>query len=293
MPNFHRSGQPGGPGALDWALDALLAGDLLPDDAVAGLQPVAGLVAALKAAPAGHELGGHTQALAEFRRVAVPERAARTATLANVPRTAGAGRPSRHGRPARGRRRLLPPLRSARLAAAGGALAAALGGLATAAYAGVLPAPAQQFAHDIIGAPAPRASQQPGPQITPSAIPPTSPAAQGLCVAYARAQAHGTAAQQAAAFRKLAAAAGGAGDVADFCAATPQLGGSPAGHPSQHPSGKPSGKPTPRTSGKPSAQPTPHPTGQPSAQPTPTPHPTGKPSAQPSGKPSLSPSHAP
>jgi len=163
------------------------------------------------------------------------------------------------------------------ITAAAAAAAAALGGVAAAAYTGTLPAPAQQFAHSVIGAPSPQPSHRPGtPQATPArtdAVGPdaTGPAASGLCTAYAHAKAHGTASQKAMAFRNLAAAAGGAAKIAAYCTTVPHPRSSqssqsasapthPAGRPASHPTGKPSSHPTPH--------PTPHPTGRPSSAPT-------------------------
>jgi hypothetical protein len=116
-----------------------------------------------------------------------------------------------------------------------------------------------------------------------------------LCTAWARAREHGTGQQRAAAFRKLAAAAGGAGNVTAYCAtATPS--GTPPLHrpttlPTPHGSGKPTALPTPHGSGKPTVLPTPRGSGKPAAPPTPrgpgtptalpTPHGPGTAAAQP------------
>ena len=181
--------------------------------------------------------------------------------------------------------RLLTLLLTAKAAAAAAAAAVALGGVAAAAYTSTLPAPAQQFAHSVIGAPPPQPSHRPGtPQATPArtdAVGPdaTGPAGFGLCTAYAHAKAHGTASQKAVAFRNLAAAAGGAAKIAAYCAAVPHPGSSqssqsasapthPVGRPSSHPTGKPSSRPTPHPTGRPSSAPTSHPTGRPSSAPT-------------------------
>lgn len=157
---------------------------------------------------------------------------------------------------------MLSSLLSAKAAAAAVAATVAAGGLATAAYAGALPAPAQQFAHDTIGAPSPNASSHPSAQSTPVGPDATGPAAFGLCTAYRHAKAHGTASQQAVAFRNLAAAAGGAASVDAYCSTVPHPGASSSGASSSHPSGKPSshpsGKPTAHPSGRPSSAPTPH-----------------------------------
>jgi hypothetical protein len=167
---------------------------------------------------------------------------------------------------------LLTSLLSAKAAAVAVAAAAALGGVATAAYAGDLPAPAQQLAHNTIGAPSPNPSNGPAgePAATPSGPDATGPAAFGLCTAYSHAKAHGTAAQRAVAFRNLAAVAGGPGKIAAYCAAVLHPGSSHSSHaaPSpSHPAGQPTGLHTSHPSGKPSSLPT-HP-GKPSSVPTP------------------------
>ena len=264
MPNIPGSPRADVPELPDGALDALLTGDLVTDEACAGLQPAAALLAALNAAPQDGELAGHARVLAEFRR--------------------RGGMPVHARRSARRRPRLLTSLLTAKAAAAAAVAATALGGVAAAAYTGTLPAPAQQFAHGMIGAPSPQPSHRPGtpqpshrpgtPQATPArtdAVGPdaTGPAAFGLCTAYAHAKAHGTASQKAVAFRNLAAAAGGAAKIAAYCTAVPHPGSSqpsqpasapthPAGHPASHPTGKPSSHPTPHPPGRPSSAPTTH-----------------------------------
>lgn len=130
------------PGA-EAALEALLAG-ARPVQADPAWQSVADVLAALTAPPQRAELTAGASVLAEFR--ARPRRRGRL----------GGARP--------GRRPVLTMLRSAGPATAVAASAAALGGLAAVAYAGDLPAPAQQLAHMTIGAPAKTAPQhdQPG-----------------------------------------------------------------------------------------------------------------------------------
>lgn len=272
MPNIPGSHGADVPELPDGTLDALLTGDLLTDEAFAGLQPAAALLTALNAAPEGGELAGHARALAEFRhRGSMPVRSRRSA---------------------RRRPRLLTSLLTVKAAAAAAAAAVALGGVATAAYTGALPAPAQQLAHNAIGAPSPNPSHSPGiPQATPTrpdAVGPdaTGPAAFGLCTAYAHAEAHGTASQKAVAFRNLTAAAGGAAKIAAYCAAVPHPGSPQSGQATSapsHPSGKPasapshpSGRSTSHPAGKPSWPPASHATGKPSSAPT---HPSGKPSS--------------
>ncbi len=62
MPNIPRSQRADVPELPDGALDALLTGDLVTDEACAGLQPAAALLAALNAAPQDGELAGHARA---------------------------------------------------------------------------------------------------------------------------------------------------------------------------------------------------------------------------------------
>ncbi|MGE5131364.1 MAG: hypothetical protein ACM32E_00460 [Gemmatimonadota bacterium] len=281
MPNTprpHRADVPAGP---DEALDALLAGGLLTAGTGPGLQPVAELLAALTAPPEAGELAGHARALAEFR--ATRQAAAQPARAPAGQQDAAPGGHRRRAARPRRRRSLL----TTRAAAAVGALATVLGGVATAAYAGVLPGPVQQFAHDVIGAPAPHAGAAPGAGQTPSGSASSAQAA-SLCTAYT----HGTPAQRAVAVRKLSAAAGGRGHIAAYCAAAAGTGTSPPapGSGRATPGARGGGKPSPP--GKPTAAPTPHSTGKqsPPARPTaaPTPHSTGKPSTGP-GKPSAEP----
>jgi hypothetical protein len=92
---------------------------------------------------------------------------------------------------------------------------------------------------------APAANSSPSPGETrrarvPAGAGPSGPAAHGLCSAYARAEAHGSAAQRDVAFRKLVAAAGGAGKVAAYCATVRG--------PSAGPTGLATGRPTARPS---------------------------------------------
>jgi len=253
MPNLPWPGRTDVPAISDASLSALLAGAQLPAGSPPQLRPVAEALAALAAAPAGDELTGEAGALAVFRdRLGVPS-------------------PTR--RPRR-RPTVLSPLLSARAAAAAAVAALGIGGFATAAFAGALPAPVQQFAHHTIGAPAaqpahssPDASGRTHPSASPAGPGATGHPAYGLCTAWAHAKEHGTARQKAVAFGNLAAAAGGAGNVAAYCGTVPHPGASHT-----HPAGKPSSHPT-----------LPHPTGPPSSHPAgpPTSHPTGPPTPHP------------
>ncbi len=252
---FLWSGRGGVPPVGDPAFDALLTGNLPPEDAPEGLHQVAEAIAALNGAPASSELAAEASALAAYR--------------------SAVGRSAEHARP---RRRSLPLLRSvlsARLAAAAAAGALTLGGAAAAAFAGVLPASVQKLAHDTIGAPA----SHPSAPATPVGPQATGKAAFGLCTAYAHVKAHGTAKQKAVAFRNLAAAAGGAANVTAYCAAVAHPGATTSGAPTSHPTGAPTSAPTSHPTGKPTS----HPTGKPTSHPTgsPTSHPTGKPTNAP------------
>ena len=246
----------------DTSLAALLAGTELPPGPAPELRALAEALAELRAQPASDELEGEAKTLAAFR------------SQFGAPRIT-------HRPPARTpppRRRLLPVK-----AAAAAAAVLSLGGIATAAYAGALPATVQRLAHHIIGAPTPGAQ----PALTPSPARPatTGDPAYGLCTAWAHAKTHGTAEQSAVAFSKLAAAAGGAANVTTYCATaappgtpasrkrhpvpTPHSTDRPSGLPAPHGSGKPSGLPTPHGSEGPMVRPTPHSTGKPSGLPTP------------------------
>jgi hypothetical protein len=263
----------------DASLEALLTGAELPAGSAPELRSLAAALAALTTGPASDELAGEASALVAFRDRPGPLHRARRPHPAR----------RRHRRPAL-------PLRllSARAAAAAAAAAVAgLGGIATAAYAGALPAAAQRVAHDIIGAPA--ASPTPAGRRSPVGPDATGRSGYGLCTAWAHAKAQGIHKLHAVAFRNLAAAAGGASRVPAYCAAvahrravppgrahpaaTPHGSGRPSGLPAPHSSGKPSGLPTPHSSGKPTGLPTPHSSGKPSG--LASPHSSGKPSGLP------------
>jgi hypothetical protein len=145
MPNLPDSPRGGVPPIGDAGYEALLAGNLPPADADEGLRPVAEAVAALALAPSARELAGEPDARAAYRE--------------------GFGLPARPARAGRGRKRVLASVLSAKLAAAA---VVAAGGLTAAAYAGVLPAPVQSFAHHTVGAPAPHPAPTPGQPVTPA-----------------------------------------------------------------------------------------------------------------------------
>jgi hypothetical protein len=277
MPNFSRLGRRDASAIEDAALAALLSGTEAPGDLPAGLQPAADVMAALRARPASDELAGETVALAEFR-----ERV-------------GVSHPA--GQRRRRRPSLLTSLASAKAVAAAAVVALTLGGVATAAYAGALPSSAQSVAHDLIGAPAGHKTAT----TAAAARPKTHHVLRPLCVAFIRAEKHGTAAQKAAAFKKLEKAAGGASKIAAYCgfprrhpAHHPFRGCRPMyPHPSSSPSAQPSWSPSPRPSSSASPMPTPaascppltHPVGKPLPH-RPRPLPIGKHSPPRTGKPS-------
>lgn len=261
MPVFSWSTRGGIPPLGDPALDALLTGNVLPEDAPEELRPVAEALIALNAAPHSSELAAEARARAMFR--------------------TAAAQPAEPVHSHRRKRRPLPSLRSVRLAVAVAAGAVLLGGAALGAYAGVLPIHIQSSAHDTSGAPPAQHTAPPTtaiPQATgtahlpkPKAAPKKVKGARGLCNAYAHQKAHGK--QNSAVFRKLAAAAGGAANVPAYCASLSQPG------PSAQPSPLPT-QPAPSTGAPntPPGQSGNHPTGKPSS------HPTGQPS-HPSGQP--------
>jgi hypothetical protein len=131
------------------------------------MKPVGEVLAALTAGPADDELAGEAAALAAYR------------SRGGVPRPATRAR--------RRRRHPLFPFPSVRAAATVAAAAAVLSvsAFATAAYTQVLPAPVQQLAHDVIGAPSagsgpsvpsPAGSGAPSPGGTPTGRAHPSPA---------------------------------------------------------------------------------------------------------------------
>ena len=251
MPDFSRRTGQDAAGIPDSVLAVLLATGTPPADPSTPVQHVADALAALRAAPASDETAGKAAALSQFRQhVGVSSHPIR----------------SRRRRPT-----LLTSLLSAKAAAAVAVAVVGVGGVATAAFANALPSAAQQLAHDAIGAPSPHASHSAhagkntnaGHSGTPTGPNATGAAAFGLCTAYANATQHGTAAQKAIAFRNLQKAAGGAANVAGFCASVPHPGASGttgSGAPASHPTGAPTSHPT--------AAPTSHPTGPPSAHTT-------------------------
>jgi hypothetical protein len=243
----------------DAALAALLAGAELPAGAAPQLRPLAQALTELAGGPAEDELAGEADIMTTFR---------------DYFGTSGPAQVAGRSHRLPSRRRPLPLKAAAVVATILG-----LGGVATAAYAGALPAGLQRLAHDIIGAPA--VGARPATRPSPAVPAATGQPGYGLCTAWARAKAHGTRKQRAAVFHELAANAGGPGNVTAYCAAmahTATPSSRPAPTPSHH-SAKPAVLPTPRESGKPTALPTPRDSGKPTA--LPTPRGSGKPTALP------------
>jgi hypothetical protein len=279
MPNFPWQGRQDAPesAAVTALLAELAAAPELPAGPPPDLRPVADALAALEAGPARDELAGEAVALAAFR-------AGSQATVYS--QSTVHSQATVHSRTT-GRRRsrrpfLLSPLVSARTAAVAIIAALSLGSVATAAYTGALPAPMQRFAHDVFGAPPAGSHPGSGPASAQPAA--TGYAALRLCNAWAEAKANGNAEQKAAAFRNLATAAGGAANVAAYCAAAPHT-----AHPGETPpgQGEPTSHPAPHGSGPPTSHPAPHGSGKPTSHPSPSRKPTTHPS--PSRKPTSHP----
>jgi hypothetical protein len=142
-----------------------------------------------------------------------------------------------------------------------------LGGVAAAAYAGALPKPIQDFAHQTVGAPSADkggnaensdASEHPGSSAEPVGPDATGAAKYGLCTAFADEKAeNGKVDTNSVAFRALAKAAGGADQIDAFCAdAIPPGAGSGQTQRPENPDGDhPTGSPTDAPHGQPSGTP--------------------------------------
>ena len=136
------------------------------------------------------------------------------------------------------------------------AAAVAAGALTSAAFADVLPAPVQNLAHRTLDAPAPHMT---APARQPAAPGSAATDTDGLCHAWAHAQAGGRPREKAVALRNLAAAAGGAAQVTAYCAAAAHRGTQPPGQQVGHPQGKPSAASPPNPAGHPTGTPPPEP----------------------------------
>jgi hypothetical protein len=204
----------------DPSLAELLAWAEFTPSSAPEMKPVGEILAALTAGPADDELAGEAAALAAYRnRGGLP----RPATQAHR------------------KRRPLFPFLSARVAATVTAAAAVLiiGGLATAAYNQALPAPVQQLAHVIIGAPTAGSGSTTGP----------SPAGSGTSGSSATGP-NG---------RNGRATPTGRAHPSPTPHGTSQPTPQGSGQPSTEPTPSDSGTPTPtKSKGKPSTHPTPH-----------------------------------
>ena len=238
MPTNLRSPHGDVPPVGDPAVEALLAGNLPPADAATELRPLAEAFAALRVAPGARELAGEPAARAAYR-----------GGFGHVPRPARSHRRRKPG--------LGPVLTAAKLAVAG---AVAVGAMTGAAYADVLPAPVQNLAHRTLGAPAPHRATPTGQRGTPGGLTPAVIRADGLCHAWSRAEAHGRAGQESAAFRNLAAAAGGPAQVTAYCEAAAHRGTPPPGQQASHPQVTPSAASSPTPPGQAKGKPSSHPT---------------------------------
>ena len=201
----------------------------------------------LTAPPSPAELADERIALGAFRKVLARARAERVKVVAvgskatsergtgsatrGASRTGSTRRPAPAGAGARSRSAARGASVARRSRTAALALTAAslsvvsLGGVAAAAYVGVLPTPVQQALHDAVGAPAPGArddgsSSRRQPTAPPTAgagAPTPDSAAAGLCRAWSTDQAKGTSRERSIAFRKLVTAAGGPEKVQSYC----------------------------------------------------------------------------
>lgn len=209
---------PEGTSPLDpWTLESLLAegGELGTPEILGapGTSALAMLIAAARGPAVATELLGEDEILAAFRN----------------PESAGI---SSHAARRSRRSAMLSALLSSKIALAAAVGVVAMGGASAAAYAGVLPAPVQDFAHHTIGAPAPKAANAVGPDAT-------GDAAYGLCQAFATDKVHGKA-DQSVAYRNLATAAGGAANIEAFCRTVQdQKRASATASPTDEPSAKP------------------------------------------------------
>ena len=165
MPELGEAKRRDAPMISDALLAALLAGAKPAGDSAPQLRPLAEALADLTARPGGDELDGEAETLAAFRDQFATPGPVRQPRQVEQPRQPHQRR--RAHQPRRRRPRFLPRSLPVRAAAAVRAVVLGLGGLATAAYAGALPAPVQQLAHEIIDAPAPPA--QPATRPSPAA----------------------------------------------------------------------------------------------------------------------------
>lgn len=189
---------------------------------------------------------------------------------------------SRPSRPNAWRRSMLSSLVGTTLGATIAGVAVALGGTAVVAYTAAIPPSTHQSLHVAVGAPTTEATETETPEpsdtsdspetsgsetstgtstdtstgtstATPVGPDATGPAAFGLCTAWSHHQSSPGASKDAVAFKNLATAAGGAGNIAAYCATVPHPGATAHPKPTNH-TGKPSSHPT----GKPNKVPATH-----------------------------------
>jgi hypothetical protein len=266
MPEFpfpRRAGDQPVPGV---ALDRLLDGDFATERTTPDVEALADLLSAAAGPPSDRELAGQTAAIAAFARERDVGSHRRQATVAR-------------------RRSMLATLLGTKLAAAAAAGAIGFGGLAAAAYAGALPEPIQDFAHQTVGAPSAssdhsdpgnqgsahrhsEASEHANTGQSSQAVGPdaTGSASYGLCTAFAEERAeNGKVDTKSVAYQALVKAAGGADNIDEFCAgvAAPREGSGSASVPSgdaasEHATAAPTDAPNqvPTTPAHPTGQPT-------------------------------------
>lgn len=247
MANFLRSLSGGHPFQGDDHLEAILSGQPLPENADAELHGVNELLTALRAAPVDPvERPGQARALDAYRE------------------TFATSDPSH---PRRRRPAMLSTLLGAKVGAALAAGVVSFSGVAAAAYTGVLPDAAQDFAHTTFNAPAAADHSKAAEHVKTAETTKDTPvgpdatadghAAFGLCTAWTHAKDSGKAAEKSIAFRNLATAAGGTDGIAEYCltVAKPSVDGtdSDAGKPDK--AGKPDTAGRPDTAGNPSSLP--------------------------------------
>jgi len=248
MPNFPWQGRQDASAIEDAALAAMLSGPEVPEDLPTGLQPAADVLAALRARPSGDELAGEAFAMAEFRnRVGVPD---------------PVRRPRR--RPA-----LLTSLMSAKVAVTAAVVAFTIGGVATAAAFGALPAPAQRLAHDFVGAPAEHSASHSSGRVT-AADRADSRRPFGHHIWW-----HGCSTPKSHRTGMPGPHRSWTPRPHPTWTATPHPSWTPSAHPSWTPRPHPTG--TPRPHPTPTCTPAPRPSGTPHPHRTPVPHPSGVP----------------
>ncbi|QGN58560.1 hypothetical protein GKE56_12440 [Nostocoides sp. HKS02] len=191
---------------------------------------------------------------------------------------------SRPSRPTGWRRSMLSSLVGTTLGATIAGVAVALGGTAVVAYTAAIPPSAHQSVHVPVGTPTTetetdatetatetadgtKTSSASG-SATPVGPDATGPAAFGLCTAWTHHQSSPGASKDSVAFKNLATAAGGEGNIAAYCATITHPG--TTSHPTAKATSHPGATSHRNGKGKGKGKPSSHPTGKPSTVP-PTP----------------------